>query len=295
MGTDRIALTISAEDIAAALGRHPDYRVQQRLKEMDRRTPAGRHADGTVGLALAINTTGEDHRRHHIVELAVQRFRLDERHRIVETGTRRTWLQEVPIPMSSAAMLDTHLEDGRLIGRAISDGEATGLLLDVDFVVTHDARTCRPFVERRLPSGAGRPWACLLSDMDWLEEGFEGRRLSDLILPLGLFYDDRRAEADVTALLHLLDHRLGDGETVAGRVLRRACRSDWIVDAQDVPISATDVLADRGYRWDAFRKVWSASISDEDVADEIAWASMMLYAGRREPAVRKVTWCERYA
>lgn len=295
MGTDRIALSIDVEDLAAALDRHPDFRVQQRLKRMDRRTPDGPYADGTVGLALAIHATGDDHRRHQIVELAVQRFRLDERHQIVETGMRRTWFQEAPTPMSSVAMLANHLEDGDLIGRAISEGEATGMLLDVDFVVAHDARICRPFVERRLPSGAGRPWACSLSDMDWLEEGFDGHRLSELIAPMGFFYDDYRAEADVTALLHLLDHRLGDGETVAGRVLRRACRSDWIVDAQDVPISATDVLADRGYRWDAFRKVWSASISDEDVADEIAWASMMLYSGRREPAVRKVTWCERYA
>ena len=295
MSADRIALSIRAEDLALALDRHYDYRVQQRLQGMDRRVSAGGHADGMVGLALAIQSSGGDHRRHQIVELALQRFRLDERNRIVETGRRRTWLEEPATPISAAAARSTYLVDADLIGCAISEGEATAMLLDVDFVVAHDARTCRPFVEHRLPLGAGRPWACSLNDMDWREEGFEGQRLADLIGPMGWFYEAHRAEADVTALLHLLDHTLGDGSTVADRVLARSGRSDWIVDADDVPVSAKDVLAERGYRWDPFRRAWSASIADEAVSAEIAWATMMLYSGRREPLARKVTWRERYA
>lgn len=295
MTEDRIALSIRAEDLALALDRHYDYRVQQRLQSMDRRAPAGEHADGMVGLALAIQCSGGDHRRHQIVELALQRFRLDERNRIVETGRRRTWLEEPATPISAVSARSTDLVDADLIGRAISDGEATAMLLDVDFVVTHDARTCRPFVENRLPLAAGRPWACSLNDMDWREEGFEGERLADLIGPMGWFYEAHRAEADVTALLHLLDHTLGDGSTVAGRILARSNRSDWIVDADDVPVSAKEVLEERGYRWDSYRRTWSASIADEAVPDEIAWASMMLYSGRREPLVRKVTWGQRYA
>ncbi len=295
MSADRIALSVKAEDLALALDRHYDFRVQQRLTNMDRRPPGGGHADGMVGLALAIQSSGNDHRRHQIVELALQRFRLDERNRIVETGRRRTWLEEPATPISAVSARSTDLVDADLIGRAISEGEATSMLLDVDFVVTHDARTCRPFVEHRLPLAAGRPWACSLNDMDWREEGFEGHRLADLIGSMGWFYEAHRAEADVTALLHLLDHTLGDGCTVAGRVLARSGRPDWIVDADDVPASAADVLEERGYRWDAFRRTWSASISDEAVSDEIAWASMMLYSGRREPFARKITSRERYA
>lgn len=294
MSADRIALSIRAEDLALALDRHYDYRVQQRLQSMDRRA-SGEHADGMVGLALAIQSSGGDHRRHQIVELALQRFRLDERNRIVETGARRTWLEEPATPISAASARGTDLVDADLVGHAISEGEATALLLDVDFVVTHGARICRPFVEHRLPLGAGRPWACSLNDMDWREEGFDGHRLADLIGPMGWFYEAHRAEADVTALLHLLDHRLGDGDTVAGRILARSGRPDWIVDADDVPVSATDVLEERGYGWDPYRRTWSASIADEAVSDEIAWATMMLYSGRREPLARQVTWRERYA
>lgn len=33
-----------------------------------------------------------------------------------------------------------------------------------------------------------------------------------------------------------------------------------------IRVSPADVLAERGYRWDAFRKVWSASTSDWEAA-----------------------------
>jgi DNA polymerase-3 subunit epsilon len=49
----------------------------------------------------------------------------------------------------------------------------------------------------------------------------------------------------VTALLHALDYRSGDGTTVVGRLLDRGGRADWIIDAGDAPISAEDVLRER--------------------------------------------------
>lgn len=286
---------MSAVELASALHRHHDFRVQRRLRPMDRRLSGEGHARGTVGLALAIQATGDDHRSNQLVELAVQRFRLDQRMRIVETGERRTWLEEAATPISAVSGRDTDLVDGDLIGRSISDGEVTSILLDVDFVVTHDARFSRPFVEKRLPLGAGRPWACSLNDMDWREAGFVGSRLAELIGPMGWFYEERRAEADVTALLHLADHRLNDGTTIAGRILHRAGRADWIVEVVDAPEAAHDVLRVRGYAMDETRGLWSASISDGAVADEIGWATIMIYRGRRGPDVRKVTWNERYA
>lgn len=295
MTADRITLSMSAGELARALNRHSDFRVQKRLGIMDRRVSGDGHARGTVGLALAIQAAGDDHRRHQLIELAVQRFRLDERMRIVETGERRTWLEETATPILKVPGRDTDLADAELIGRKIADGEATSILLDVDFVVSHDARYSRPFVEKRLPLCAGRPWACSLNDIDWRETGFVGSRLGELIGPMGWFYEERRAEADVTALLHMLDHRLDDGTTVAGRIVDGASRASWIVDVLGAPESAEDVLRARGYAWEPLRGLWSASIPDGAVADEIGWATIMIYGGRRGPDVRKVTWCERYA
>ncbi|HXG55591.1 MAG TPA: hypothetical protein VNJ03_09465 [Vicinamibacterales bacterium] len=295
MNPDRITLSLEAADLARALHRHHDFRVQRRLGPMDRRMSGDEHARGTVGLALAVRTSGDDHRRDRIVELSVQRFRLDRLMRIVETGERRTWLEEAPTPISAVSGRDVDLVDGDLIGRAISDGEATAILLDVDFVVAHGASATRPFVERRLPLAAGRPWACSLDDMDWRARGFLGGSLLELMAPMGWFHEERRAEADVTALLHLLDHCPSDETTVAGLMVDRAGRASWTVEVADAPESAEDVLRARGYVPDILRRIWSASVCDEDVADEVRWASIMLYGDRREPDVRRITWCERYA
>lgn len=68
-----------------------------------------------------------------------------------------------------------------------------------------------------------------------------------------------------------------------------------MVEIADAPETAEDVLRARGYVPDIPRRIWSASVCDEDVADEVRWASIMLYCGRREPDVRRITWCERYA
>ena len=162
-------------------------------------------------------------------------------------------------------------------------------------MVAHPAAVTRPFVERRLPLAAGKPWACSIEDVDWRARGFLGDSLLELMAPMGWFHEERRAEADVTALLHLLDHRLSDGATVAGLMVERAERASWIVEVVDAPQSAEDVLRARGYVRESLRGIWSAAVCDEAVADEVRWASIMLYCGRREPDLRRITWSERYA
>lgn len=292
---DLIAVPVEPDVLARALDRHEGYHVLRRIGPMERRPVGDVRGDGIVGVALDTETTGLDHEQHEVIELAMQRFRLDDLGRIVETGRPRSWLEQPSEPIPVEITRVTGLADPDVAGRSISDGEATAMLLGADFVVAHNAAFDRPFVEKRLPLAAGRPWACSLTDVDWIELDFEGRTLSALLSRMGLFFDAHRASTDVTALLHLLDHRLDEGGTVARRMLDHARRPSWVVDAVDAPFSARTVLKERGYRWDALRKLWSASVSDDRVADEIAWSTLMLYAGRRDPVVRKVTWQQRYA
>ena len=292
MKVDLVAVPVQPDVLARALDRHADFRVLRRITTMDRRLPSGRPPAGLVGLAIDVETTGLDHRQDEVIELAMQRFRLDDHGRIVETGRLRSWLEQPSQPIPPEITEITGLADADVARRAISDGEATAMMLGSDFIVAHNAGFDRPFLEKRLTLGAGRPWACSLNDMDWRNLGFEGRTLSQLLNRMGRFFDPHRAQTDVTALLHLLDHPLDEGGTVASRMLATARRPTWTVDAKDASFSARDVLKSRGYKWDVYRKLWSASVGDDAVADEIAWATLMLYGGRREPVVRKVTWEE---
>lgn len=212
-----------------------------------------------VGVALDVETTGLDHRRHEVIEFAAQRFRLDDFGRIVETGRPRSWLEQPSEPIPVAITRVTGIADPDVAGRSISDGEAAGMILGSDFVISHNAAFDRPFTEKRLPMVAGRPWVCSLADFDWWEAGYEGRTLSALLGRMGWFYDPHRAETDVTALLHLLDHPLDDGGTVmAGQVvllLSSAHTGDGVLEALRPRIGAEYVLisenrSERGGRGD---------------------------------------------
>ena len=292
---DLVAIPVEPEVVAAALDRHDDFRVQRRIRRMDRRLPGGPRPPTLTGLAVDVETTGTDHRRHEVIEVAMCRFLMNEHGRIVETGLMRDWFEQPAEPISAEITRLTGLTDDDVRGRVIPEGEATALLLGSDFVVAHNARFDRGFLEKKLPLGAGRPWVCSMHDVEWDEEGFGKRDLTALLGRIGLFFDAHRADADVDALLHLLDHPLDTGGTVVGRAVRNARRRTWTVDAVDAPFSAKEVLRERGYRWDPERRVWSASVTDDAVADEVGWARLMLYGGRREPVTRSIDWTERYA
>lgn len=150
-------------------------------------------------------------------------------------------------------------------------------------------------MEKRLPLGAGRPWLCSFADVDWQAEGFGRRDLEALLGRIGLFFDAHRAFADVAALMHMLDHMLPSGKMVVGHMLLNAQAPSWALDAVDAPFSAKDVLKDRGWRWDAERKLWSTVVGGAALEEEVGWARMMLYGGRRGPVAREVDWTRRWA
>ncbi len=262
---------------------------------MNRVDPAARQPGTLVGCALDVETTGLDFATDQVIELALQRFWFDGHGRILETGRSRSWREDPGTSLSRKVIELTGLTDGILKGRCISDGEAACLIATSDMVVAHNAAFDRPFVERRLPDAAGGRWMCSMRDLDWPALGFEGRSLSHLASQCGWFYDAHRADVDVTALLHLLDHTLASGETVLHRLIHSAARPSWMIEAVDAPFSAKDALKTRGYRWDGARRRWCREIGPDELDDELKWHASAVYHGHGRPIFRQMTWTERYA
>lgn len=285
----------SAEALAALVDRHDDYRVLRRMRPMAR---FGNGCSGTTmaGCALDVETTGLDYREHSVIELAMQRFRADASGRIVDVGPSFRWLEDPGVPIAPEITALTGISDQAVSGRRICDAEATSLILDADFMVAHNAGFDRPFVEKRLPSAAGRPWICSMREIDWRGRGFEGRVLSHLLLQMGWFYEAHRADADVTALLHLLDHHAPDGSgTALGEAIGRAVRPAWIVEAVRAPFHAKDRLKARGYRWNGEKRHWWREVPHDQFDEEFEWCVVDVYAGMAKPVFRRIDWTERYS
>lgn len=290
-----IRVPVAAEDAAASLDGHEDYRVLRRMPPMRRSEAEGVRSDMLVGVAVDVETTGLDHGSDVVIELALQRFWTDADGRIVLTGQPRSWLEDPGRPLSEDIVRLTGLTNERLHGRSILEAEAASLIRDADFVVAHNSSFDRPFVEARLPACAGRPWICSLKDLDWRRAGFEGGRLGDLLMQMGWFFPAHRAGDDVTALLHLLDHRIDGSRTVLRALVDAASRPTFRISATDAPFHAKDVLKARGHRWDPNARVWSREVREDARDAEVLWATEHVYDGRRRPDVDRVTWRTRYA
>lgn len=291
-------MQLSAEEMASALAGDDDFRVLRRIRPVQRfHEPVASSAktDHSIGVVVDVETTGLDREGDRIIELAIQRFRYDARGRVVEVGQPRVWREDPGRPLDPAITRLTGLSDADLAGQSIDEAEAVSVLSSAKIIVAHNASFDRPFIDRRLPAIAGKAWGCSMSDLDWPGLGFEGRKLSHLLVQCGWFFEAHRAENDVLALLYLLAHQTADGETMLCKLLTCAEKSSWRVHAIDSPFDSKDRLKARGYRWDAAMKYWWREIARVELEAEQTWLKSDVYTGWGEPAVHEVTWHQRYA
>lgn len=291
-----IAIALNAEPIAQAIEKLEGYRVLRRLTPIVRRAPWPRADVYMHGVALDVETTGLDPGTDAIIELALQRFLIDREGAIVDVGHSRRWFEDPGRPISAEITALTGIRQEDVQGRVISEAEAGTIVYDCDFVVAHNARFDRGFVEARLPLARGKPWICTVNDVDWRAAGFEGRSLGHLTMQMGWFYDAHRADVDVTALLRLLDHDLGEGcGTVMAAALAKATQPSWVIEAAGAPFASKDALKRRGYRWDARGPFWWREVAASDFEGEMAWAEKEVYHGEGRPRFRRVDWTTRHA
>lgn len=289
------------EAMARVLEGHPDYRVLRRLVP----TREYRHArTGEVAKVLILDTetTGLDAAKDRIIELALLVVDVD-----VATG-RPLQVQHVfdeledpgfPIPAEATRV--TGITDAMVAGKRLDEARIQSLIEGASLVIAHNARFDRAFVERRLPAFAELPWSCSLSEIDWSAQGRSSAKLEYLAHELGWFYDAHRAEMDCHALLAVLTAPLPNArtpdETGLVRLLTSARLHSWRLDATASPFESKDVLRQRGYRWDAERKVWHTQLSGQpDLDAECSWLKAEIYRGRAVSIhVERLTARERFS
>lgn len=274
-------------------------RILRRLEVKEGFTGQGADEGASVCAVVDVETTGLDHGRDAIIQLAMRRFRFDADGVITRIGRSFSWHEDPGRPIPPGITSLTGIADKDVEGRRLPDDDIVWALSNATIVVAHNAGFDCRWIERRLPGAAGLGWACSMEDVPWQRYGFDGRKLGFLGIQCGFFYDAHRADVDVDAVVALLGHRLGDGRTAMSVMMENAHADSWLVRAVGAAYDAKDRLRARGFRWDATHRVWTKEVRDDERHGEELWLAEHVYSHDARPRVlqpvfeRRTRW-ERY-
>ncbi|MCZ4259106.1 3'-5' exonuclease [Sulfitobacter sp. G21635-S1] len=287
------------EQIAAELSESGDYRV---LRRLDVRKLCLEN-DGTPvrrGVFLDVETTGLDLESDEIIELAMVPFDYTEDGRIFDVGEALHQLNEPSSPVTAKITALTGITNEDLAGKSLNLLEIDSLIDQSVVIVAHNAEFDRPFVEKISTKFSKMPWACTLRDIAWHDEGFNGRRLSDLLAHYSYFFDAHRATDDCLAGIGLLTMKLpASNEAVLAKLLGAARRTSYRIFAVSAAFEKKDTLKERGYRWNTDLKFgpksWYTEVSEVNFDQEIQWLQSFVLPAHAKPVTLKLTARERYS
>jgi DNA polymerase III subunit epsilon len=241
-------------------------RILRPLPNVTALVPKAFPEDGRVIAIVDCEATSLNSATAKVIELAVMGVIVDGAGQVVGHTPISSWLEDPGEVLSEEVKLVTRLDDEML---------ALSILNRTDMIIAHNAGYDAPIVERRLPTIAGKAWACSVHELDWLRLGYDGAKLGHLIMQAGWYCDGHRAAVDVAALFHLLQVQGSIGgdmpRTHLERLLEKADQPMVRIAAIRPGFGHSLELKARGYRWAPENKSWWTDMSEDDVYDEENW------------------------
>lgn len=286
-------------EIAATLERSPDYRILRRLVPRQDYAPHDGEAART-GLLLDVETTGLDTTRDEIIELGMVKFRYLPDGRITRVTDTFSCFNQPSISIPAEVTALTGITDDMVRGHRFEADRVARFASDAVIVIAHNAAFDRRFMERYSPAFEHKAWACSVSEIEWRNHGFEGSRLSYLLMKAGFFHEAHRAVDDCRALLEILASPLPHADrTILSVLLERARRKTIRIWAEQSPFELKDELKRRGYRWsdgtDGRPKAWYIDVDERDRSGEIEFLQKTIYQREAHLQTRTLTAFDRFS
>lgn len=258
-------------------------RLLHPLRLSEGSTGEGEDRGPYIAVGIDVETTGLDADTGRIIELALRRFRYDRDGVVTDIDEAYEWREDPGEPLTPEIQALTGITDADLTGREIDEEVATRLLCSASFVVAHNSKFDRRWVENRLPGARGLNWCCSMAQVDWKARGFDGKVLGYLLVQAGYYHCGHRASADVDAMIQMLRHRDGEERTALAEMIERGAQPGWIVRAKGADFGVKDLLKGRGYRWSSEDKVWWREIENARLVEEQFWLAGHVYSMDANP------------
>lgn len=269
-----------------------NYKVLRRLVPRPLSAPLAGGSD-RIGIVLDLETTGLDHARDEIIELAMVKFCFGESGEIAGVSETFQAFNQPSAPIPPHITRLTGISDAMVAGQTIDGAAVEAFVADATIVIAHNANFDRKFAERIVPIFRHKPWACSASEIDWKDYGFSGAKLSYLVAEAGFFYGAHRAIDDCHAVVELLARPLpATSKPALSVLLDRARRNTYRIWAERSPFDLKDVLKRRGYRWndgaDGFLRSWYIDVDEDRREVELKFLKEEIY--QRDVALRCVEY-----
>lgn len=287
------------EAMAETLERSGAYRALRQLTPLAaREPPAGVRT--RLGLFVDTETTGLDHARDEIIELAMVPFTYGVDGEIYAVGEPFQQLRQPSKPIPPEITAITGIDAAMVEGKSIDPDAVASFAAPAALVVAHNAAFDRKFLERYSDVFNTKPWACSMSEIDWAGEGFEGTKLAYLAAGAGFFYERHRATHDCMAAIELLArNHPNSGRTGLAQLLERARTPSWRIWAENSPFDLKDVLKARGYRWNGegstSPRAWFIDVVETAREAEEAFLKAEIYRGEIDLLVRRIDAYDRFS
>ncbi|MCP1831656.1 DNA polymerase-3 subunit epsilon [Bradyrhizobium sp. USDA 4532] len=286
-------------EIAGMLEQSPDYRVLRRLVPRSEFAPSDGQST-KIAILLDVETTGLDTAKDEIIELGMVKFTYLSDGRIGRVIDTCSCFNQpsIAIPIEITAL--TGITDEMVKDHGLDEERINAFVSDAVVVIAHNAGFDRKFMERYAPLLTHKAWACSVSEVEWRGLGFEGSRLSYLLMKAGLFHEAHRAVDDCLALLEILAMTLPQFDrTVLSVLLERARRKTIRVWAEQSPFELKDELKRRGYRWsdgaDGRPRSWYIDVDEPNQTAEIEYLQSTIYQREVEVRIQTLTAFDRFS
>lgn len=264
-----------AECLAVKLAASPDYKV---LRRLERRAfyewPLP--DDVRYGILIDVETTGLDHNKDEIIEIAMLRFAYSASGTILGPVAAYHAFRDPGRPIPAQITHLTGITDTLVAGMKVDEVELRVFVDGVDLIIAHHANFDRKFCERLCSVFEHKAWACSMSQIPWHSENVEGTKLYYLAYQQSFWFEGHRALDDCYALHEILEMPLPKTHRITFTVLLEAAfRESRRVWAIGTPYQVKDRLKARGYRWssgqDGKYRAWHKDVDPADVEAELCF------------------------